>query len=237
MLKSRTRELSVEEIGGLEHEIVARLRLLESRNTQNLRAVRREFSQRLANVAPNLIVALAVKLARRTDNFPRFFAYELVHHHPQALRSLKAKSLQDLGRNIDNWGTVDAFACSLAGPAWREQQVSDSIIQRWARSRNRWRRRAALVSTVPLNSKARGGNGDTVRTLMVCEMLTDDRNDMVVKALSWALRELSKCDPDSVRDFLLEHEGALAPRVSREVKNKLKTGLKNPRAERIGLKS
>jgi 3-methyladenine DNA glycosylase AlkD len=72
---------------------------------------------------------------------------------------------------------------------------------------------------------------------MVCEMLTDDRDDMVVKALSWALRELSKCDPDSVREFLVEHEGALAPRVSREVNNKLKTGLKNPRAQRIGLKS
>jgi hypothetical protein len=90
------------------------------------------------------MVTLALKLASPADNFPRFFAYELVHHHPQALRSLKAKSLQDLSQNIDNWGAVDAFACYLAGPACREQQVSDSIIQRWAGSRNRWRRRAPL---------------------------------------------------------------------------------------------
>ena len=68
---------------------------------------------------------------------------------------------------------------------------------------------------------------------MICEMLTEDRDDMVVKALSWALRELSKRDPDSVREFLNEHEDDLVRRVSREVNNKLETGLKNPHPQRI----
>ena len=60
-------------------------------------------------------------------------------------------------------------------------------------------------------------------------MLVNDRDDMVVKALSWALRELSKRNPSSVRRFLREHEKGLAPRVTREVNSKLKTGLKNHR--------
>jgi 3-methyladenine DNA glycosylase AlkD len=59
-------------------------------------------------------------------------------------------------------------------------------------------------------------------------LLLADRDDMVVKAMSWALRELAKRDPDSVRDFLSKHENELAKRVLREVRNKLKTGLKNP---------
>jgi 3-methyladenine DNA glycosylase AlkD len=50
-----------------------------------------------------------------------------------------------------------------------------------------------------------------------------------VKAMSWALRELSRRDPDAVRSFLLEYKGALASRVVREVNTKLTTGLKNPR--------
>jgi len=50
-----------------------------------------------------------------------------------------------------------------------------------------------------------------------------------VKAISWSLRELSRRDPDSVRAFLLEYKGMLAPRVVREVNTKLTTGLKNPR--------
>jgi 3-methyladenine DNA glycosylase AlkD len=53
---------------------------------------------------------------------------------------------------------------------------------------------------------------------------------MVVKALSWALRELIPHDPDAVRNFLSQHEEVLAARVKREVRNKLTTGLKNPKA-------
>ena len=53
---------------------------------------------------------------------------------------------------------------------------------------HRWWRRAALVSTVPLNVAARGGHGDPRRALAVCRLLVDDPDDMVEKALSWALR-------------------------------------------------
>ena len=57
----------------------------------------------------------------------------------------------------------------------------------------------------------------------------NDRDDMVVKAMSWALRELVVHDPEAVQAFLDEYEDELAARVKREVKNKLQTGLKNPR--------
>jgi 3-methyladenine DNA glycosylase AlkD len=132
---------------------------------------------------------------------------------------------------MKSWGEVDCFACYVAGPAWRQQNITDRLVRSWAGSPDRWWRRAALVSTVPLNNRARGGQGDVVRTLMLCRMLIRDRDDMVVKALSWALRELSKRDPRAVGAFLKRHDIDLAPRVKREVANKLKTGLKNPRLQ------
>jgi len=52
---------------------------------------------------------------------------------------------------------------------------------------------------------------------------------MVVKGLSWALRELAKREPAIVRDFLSENKNRIAARVIREVGNKLETGLKNPK--------
>ena len=60
-------------------------------------------------------------------------------------------------------------------------------------------------------------------------MLVADHEDMVVKAMSWALRQLVVHDPDAVREFLEEHKDVLAARVKREVRNKLTTGLKNPK--------
>ena len=82
---------------------------------------------------------------------------------------------------------------------------------------------------MPLNNRARGGSGDTDRTLAVASMLVADRDDMVVKALSWALRELSKRDAAAVQAFLAANAAGLAPRVIREVTNKLEAGVKTPR--------
>jgi 3-methyladenine DNA glycosylase AlkD len=81
---------------------------------------------------------------------------------------------------------------------------------------------------VPLNVKARGGRGDAQRTLRVCTLLMDDRDDMIVKALSWALRALVTRDPDSVKQFLEQNQTRLPALVRREVRNKLAT------EERIG---
>lgn len=220
------------QIRDLEAEVAARISALPDQKTDAIRSVRREFSQRLAKVPPELVIRLALRLTRRSELILRVVAYELVQHHKPAAASLNAGCLEELGQGLDSWVAVDTFACYLAGPAWRERQVSDASIRRWARSRDRWWRRAALVSTVPLNLKARGGTGDQSRTLDICEMLVKDRDDMVVKALSWALRELAKRDPESVRGFLAKHEHELAPRVLREVNNKLVSGLKNVRRAR-----
>lgn len=76
-----------------------------------------------------------------------------------------------------------------------------------------------------------GHTGDAKRTLAVCEMLIDDRDDMVVKAMSWALRALAQRDPKSAERFVEKNRSRLAARAVREVGNKLRTGLKNPRAE------
>lgn len=98
---------------------------------------------------------------------------------------------------------------------WQVKQISDVVIRRWARSRDRWWRRAALVATVPLNSKTHGGAGDAKRTLTICQPLVTDRDDMVVKAMSWALRELAKRDQKAVAEFLREQHQLLAARVLR----------------------
>ena len=212
-----------------EAELIARLQALVGPTTAELRNLRREFSRRLAKAHDSLALELALRLLARQQFSLRFLAYELVQNHKQTMRSLNAGQLEQLGKGLDSWGAVDTFACYLAGPAWREHQVTDKLIHRWARSKDRWWRRAALVSTVPLNNKARGGSGDARRTLPVCELLKDDRDDMVVKAMSWSLRELAKREPAAARAFLDQQKAVLAPRVIREVGNKLRTGLKNPR--------
>lgn len=148
--------------------------------------------------------------------------------HPTARTKITAAYLLKLGDRMDTWGLVDAFS-EIAGPAWREGIIDDVTVMGWTKSESRWWRRAALVCTVFLNRKARGGRGDTPRTLMVCNALAADRDDMVAKGMSWALRDLSKRDRQAVEQFLQEYDNVLPALVKREVRNKLVTGLKNPR--------
>jgi 3-methyladenine DNA glycosylase AlkD len=160
-----------------------------------------------------------------------WLAYEILRAAPRAVAGAATrKSISRLAVGMASWGHVDCFACFVGGVAWREGRITDAEIARWARSRDRWRRRAALVSTVALNCRARGaGAPQPTRTLAVCAILLDDRDDMVVKAMSWALRELAKRDPAPVRRFLARHDGRIAARIRREVGNKLRTGLKTPK--------
>ena len=146
------------------------------------------------------------------------------------MERITARDLRRLGKGIDSWDDVDVFASYVTGPAWRDGRIGDAEVARWARSKDVWWRRTAIVSTVPLNNRARGGNGDAPRTLAVCSMLLDDREPLVVKAVSWALRELSKRAPEEVRKFIAAHDAKLAPLVRREVRAKLTTGLKNPKS-------
>ena len=220
-------------VPALAEEIDERLSSLDSATTADLREVRREFTHRLKDAAPHVVIELAGLLIDVPRMDYRFIAYELVHYHPSALSHLNAWQLEQLGRGIASWGAVDCFGVYLAGPVWRDRRVPNSLIHGWARSADRWWRRAALVSTIPLNSKARGGNGDTYRTLAVCRLLERDRDPMVAKAMSWALRELTKRDPRAVREYLEARKDVLPALVLREVTNKLKTGLKNPRFRSI----
>lgn len=214
----------------LARELGAESAALARRDVPSLRVWRRSVSERIRGWPAIDVLALAETLI--AAGLERFVACELVERHRAAAAALGARELEALGRGMSSWGEVDAFAVCLAGPSWRAGQVDDALIRRWSRSEDRWWRRAALVATVPLNMKSRGGTGDARRTLAVCAALVEDRDDMVVKALSWALRELLERDEKGVRAFVAANEKRLAARVRREVGNKLRTGLKSGRARR-----
>lgn len=194
--------------------------------TADLRKVVKEFSKRLKPCSGELVYGLALSLISLENTECRQVAYELVRHHPEGLAFLDIGKVEKLGAGMDNWCCVDNFCTSVSGFAWLKGRLDDDDILRWSHSEDLWWRRAALVSTVSLNIKSRGGRGDVGRTLKVCRELADDPEIMVHKALSWALRELVPWDRCAVEEFLRLHPN-LPSRVQREVRRRLDTGKKN----------
>ncbi len=196
-------------------------------NTTSERAICRKYSALVSKATAEYVMSLARELLFSYGH--RWQSYELIAAHKQAFSSLREAELTELGQGIDSWWSTDSFARTLSGPAWQEGLVEDELFARWAVSTDLWWRRAALVSTVAFNIRSHGGQGDTRRTLAICRILAADHEDMVVKGLSWALRELVYFDRHAVEVFLTEFDAVLAGRVKREVGSKLRTGLKNKR--------
>jgi len=196
-----------------------------------IRRVLRPLARRLRSEPPERVLALARTLVATGVHEARQVAWELVGGRRDLVRSLDAATVEALAEGNDNWASVDGFSVYVSGPAWRDGGVRDEDVARWARDSDRWWRRTALVSTVALNLRSRGGAGDTGRTVAVCSLLVGDRDPMVAKALSWALRALAGADERAVRAFLLRHGAELPALVRREVGNKLVTGRKSGRVD------
>jgi 3-methyladenine DNA glycosylase AlkD len=181
----------------------------------------------LKGLAPAEQVKFCVTLSNTGVFEHQQTSFGILKRNFKIISKLSYDDIIALSLYMDNWVSTDSFSMQISGPAWRLGILKDEQVCEWAMSPDRWWRRIALASTVGLNLKSQGGSGDTQRTIMICKMLIGDKDDMVVKAMSWALRELSKSDRGAVRDFLNSYESMLPGRVVREVSNKLNTGRKN----------
>jgi 3-methyladenine DNA glycosylase AlkD len=207
-------------------EIHSGLQSLAIKDTPNMRAVHRAWSRMLCQEPDQLVLVIAMILHRHCGY--HFMPYELIASHHGAYRLLTETRPESLGRGLNSWSAVDTFARMLAGPAWRDRLIPDTLIPKRARSPQRRGRRAALVSTVALNARSERAQRDVRRTLRVCRRLVDDHDGMLEKALSWAHRELIVHDRRTVEAFLEANEACLGSSVKREVRSRMQTGLKTP---------
>ena len=210
----------------LKNDVHSELNRLHRLDTSSVRSIRRRYSKALKTHSPEKVIEFVRSLLDGGGWGERVVAWEILAGHSGAFSLVDDRLVEEMAEGLSEWGSVDLFGVTVLGQAWRDGLVTDTRMIAWAKSPDRWLRRLALVATVPLNSRARGGGGDSQRTFRVCRVLLDDRDDMVVKAMSWALRELAKRNPRLVEDFISKNEDRLARRVTREVRNKLKTGTK-----------
>jgi len=91
---------------------------------------------------------------------------------------------------ITSWADHDALVHYLIAPMVAAKPDRTGSVFRWAKSRNRWHRRAACVALIQ----------GTRRKMFFSEierlsnLLLSDEDDMVQKGLGWLLRETAKAD-------------------------------------------
>lgn len=109
---------------------------------------------------------------------------------------------------ISSWADHDALAHSLLGPMLVAQPSRRKCAFSWAKSANRWHRRAACVAFIQ-------GTRQKLffpEILRLSNSLLEDEDDMVQKGLGWLLRETAKTDPKRTIPYLMKIR-AHAPRL------------------------
>jgi len=201
----------------------------------NLKIALKELSKQTKQFKNQEKLALIKQLIEDNVFELQQIAFEYLQTEKNLYKSLTEEFIESIEKNLDNWLSVDYFGAIVVGCAWRENLIRTEKVKRYLNSNDFWMRRIAVVATVSLNQKARGGKGDRQRTMEICRLVVDDQEEMIIKALSWALRELAKIDKESVAEFINEYKNRLHKKVLREVKSKLETGLKNVKKTNIDL--
>ncbi|MCX7726080.1 MAG: DNA alkylation repair protein [Chitinispirillaceae bacterium] len=99
---------------------------------------------------------------------------------------------------VNNWDLVDLSAPYIVGNYLYQRDRSP--LYKLARSSIMWDRRIAIVSTFYFIRK-----NDFSDTLKIVKILSNDKEDLICKAMGWMLREVGKRDIETEEKFLLEN--------------------------------
>lgn len=111
-------------------------------------------------------------------------------------------------KRINNWDLVDSSVPYIVGAYMLKHPTEKHNLKTWAKSKNIWERRIAVVATWMLIR-----NNEYSEILQLAKQLKKDPHDLMHKAVGWMLREMGKKSPGTLVKFLDEHASTL-PRTT-----------------------
>jgi 3-methyladenine DNA glycosylase AlkD len=147
-----------------------------------IRALAREIDREHA-LSDDAAVALLHALATRRCREELLVGIFIIARSKRRIAQVTWRDLDSWVDAIENWETCDQLAMAIARARLDDQAIT--LLAKWARSRNPWRRRFAVatVATAPLPAR------DVERVLAG---VASEREPIVKKAVTWARRELAK---------------------------------------------
>jgi 3-methyladenine DNA glycosylase AlkD len=180
-----------------------------------LHAVERTLLRELKGVRASRLLPLAEASARSSIREVRWLAITLAGRAVRDEPEMAWQVLRRIGREADDWITVDTLGNILA-PAILREPYRWAELEQLVFSPIRWERRlvGSTVASMALARSSEVRGPEAVRhALDLLAMLMGDAEPDVQKSLSWALRNLARADLEAVTGFCLV-EAETAARAS-----------------------
>lgn len=129
---------------------------------------------------------------------------------------------------VNNWAKCDTLCNHSVGSFIEKYPEYIKSLKEWARSDNRWLRRASAVTLI---LPARKGMF-LEDVFEISDILLKDRDDLVQKGYGWMLKEASKSHQEEVFDYIMAKKAEMPRTALRYAIEKMPKDLKRRAMER-----
>ena len=168
------------------------------------RKIREEFGlEFLVRVADRLFTGRVLE--------EKIYAVFLLEKMTPELSGAEFDLLESWLPRISSWADHDGLVHYLIGPMIVAKPARSKRVFLWARSADRWHRRAACVALIHATRK----KIVFAQVVRLSNLLLKDEDDMVQKGLGWLLRETAKADARRTVPYLMSIRGRASRLVLR----------------------
>jgi 3-methyladenine DNA glycosylase AlkD len=168
--------------------------------TAKLRGVAVRFRRRIREeLGLDFLVQVADKLFAGRVLEEKVFAVFLLEKQTEEFGDAEFRLFESWLPRISSWADHDGLVHYLIAPMIAAKPNRAARVFRWAKSRNRWHRRAACVALIQGTRKKMF----FPEIKRLSDLLLSDEDDMVQKGLGWLLRETAKADAKRTAPYLM----------------------------------
>ncbi len=130
--------------------------------------------------------------------------------------SIALEIMSDWIDDIDTWALMDPLCSPCLGILLLRDNALEKTFKSWQDSPNFWRRRASVLPYLHLAKKTIYKPVFSPKIIKMVIPHISDKEFFVGKAAAWVLRELSKRDPTTIKEFMEQNRENMTPLVIRE---------------------
>ncbi|MDD5658504.1 MAG: DNA alkylation repair protein [Actinomycetota bacterium] len=129
---------------------------------------------------------------------------------------------------IDNWAECDTLCNHTVGEFIEKYPQYVNGLKEWAKSKNRWLKRASAVSLIIPARK-----GKFLQDILdISDILLCDRDDMVQKGYGWMLKEASRKNQKEIFEYVMKNKDDMPRTALRYAIEKMPEDLKRKAMEK-----
>jgi 3-methyladenine DNA glycosylase AlkD len=199
--------------------------------TPLVRKLAAENFKEIKNLKKEQIFSLCEKLLKTKRSEHRHIAFDWAYRVRKQYQKEDFKIFESwVKKYVNDWGSCDDLCTHAFGEFVFQFPKFLPEIKQWARSPNKWFRRASAV--ILIYSLWRGEYVKKVRELNkqaldTAKILLQDAEDLVQKGYGWMLKEASKFNKKEIFDFVIKNKKTMPRTALRYAIEKLPQKMKD----------